>query len=190
MAIEQVNKALDSNQVIYVLIDPKDYQRNISEILKTCSKKFAEIESILFDEPKRIGVVLFSTPVSRIESELPKELISDRLFFIDCVTLAVSHPTGSEEYRYRNPKTDLGDLGKDLFDLLFDNKCGLLIVESPTNLLEYHDRMGVVRLVHDITTQVVSKNLSSVFIYPTEGFAKEIEKDVEMFADKIIEANK
>ncbi|MBD3262298.1 MAG: hypothetical protein GF334_11650 [Candidatus Altiarchaeales archaeon] len=197
--LDELLEYMGEGEVVYVLLPSRRYRQSLAPILKNLANKYAKIGVTLFNTPTNKALNLLTAQEEVEEKGLftetkskegfSREEVADRFFFIDCVSSGLKKPQQTRCI-HLSPQTGLMGMCGELIKLVSEKKCEVILIDSPINLLEYHDRMEVVRFIHDLTTQLIEANLPCLFIYPTEGFAREIEKDVEMFADKIIETKK
>jgi len=119
---------------------------------------------------------------------MPKDL--KKFFFIDAVTASVKTPEENDNVVFISSPRALTELNITLNKVLEVGNLDCTVFDSLSTLLVYEDQMTVIRFVHNVMAKLRTTNSKGVFTALKEDITTNLMKDLNMFADKVVELSR
>ena len=173
-----VRAGIQENQVIVLIIPDEQYSQKLLGI----TKELAQLsESMLYVSLNRpYGTLLESFSGAGIES--------GKFYFVDAVTQTAQRVNGGgEKIKYVSSPGSLTELSLTLTKLLDSQKFDYLLFDSLSTLLVYEEELVVTKFIHSLMSKVRVVKCKSVFTCLKRDVESVLIKDLNMFADRILD---
>lgn len=170
--VEILNE-LSNNQNIVWVCDTDNYSKLIDNLFKEAEKKF-----------NSIGVIESNKPVETIFNKSKNLLHRGKFLFIDCITGKSKNARDTAQLIYASGPSGLTELSIILSELI--KKVDLLIFDNLSTLLIYNNDIILTKFLHSTITKMRATNTKAVYIILKKDFKGPL-KDLELFADKVVE---
>ncbi len=179
---EKLRKALqklDGEKTILVVSSAENIQKNMYDATEFLVKK------------KNLSGVYISInkPCKTIKSELigKRKLNNKRLYFIDCISAAVSKTKKVQNVLYVSDPTNLQGISKSIKQIAqVVREDGLILVDALRTLLIYNSAQEISKFVESITS-LQEKYKIRVLFMTTAGKDKKLIKKIYKYFDKVIQ---
>ncbi|MBN2127619.1 MAG: hypothetical protein JW703_04490 [Candidatus Diapherotrites archaeon] len=175
----------ENKNIILSFKSHSNHKQELINILKSIDSKFNSICFITFNQTAK-------TLIDELEKN---KLNPEKYFFIDSISeeiksngsvkncLSVSSPTSLTELSIAFLK--LSHQSPELTEFK-TKKIDLILFDSISSLLLYNSEIKTVKFLHYFFNSIKSNNLKSIFIILEEDIQKNVVKEIELFADKVI----
>lgn len=168
----------------------KDIEQNCqSFIVIAKSTEISQIISYAAQNHQRICYVSFQQPYYDFLLFCKTNKINPpKFFFIDCITkTVVKKPKKEEKVIFISKPTAYDEIKKTIWKVLQEEKYGLLIFDSLSDILIYEQEMKTLMFLHSLTATIKGQGCPVLFILHSEDTEKETIKQLGMMVDKTIE---
>jgi hypothetical protein len=173
-----------------VLLTELKANKNIVLMLKggIYKSSIMEINKQLSDTMKKIVYIAISNPSDALIAAFKKEGIdTDKYYFIDCISKKGGGINLRDNCKYMAGPTAMTKISICVSKLLEKKKTELIFLDSISSMLIYNDELSVIKFLHNIMNKVRLSDAKAVYIILESDLEKKLMKDVELFADKIVE---
>jgi len=175
-----LKKEVVDNQIVVVLIPNEQFSAKLMEIVDVMAKNF-----------KKVCYISMNKPYDTIIKTLEKNNVDPKKFyFIDCITRTVRKPEAVDHCKFVTSPRALTELSITMTEVLKKQKVDSLIFDSLSTLLVYESLMAVTKFAHTIIAQIRVSNSHGVFTSLKEDVNPALVKDLNMFADRVLDLGK
>lgn len=177
---KEIKKELKENQITVFVVPNTKYATTLNELAKEVSTNY-----------KKIAYISLNKPYNTLIKTLSKDGLNPTDFFvIDAVTHRVipSAQSTAKCYYISGPSA-LTELGVAIGKLLAREKIDAVIFDSLSTLLVYQKGMSVIKFTHFVMSKIRTLEAKGVFTALKEDIDSGLIKDLNMFADKIVEVD-
>ena len=176
--MEWANNILESNFSI-VVFDTSHYSKQIPSFLRML-------------EDKKICYLCLSRPLNDIKKYLKDNRIDYSDFcFVDVLSSHYALPEFQNNCIFLDSPVKLDGLVTAIENSITLKNCSIILFDTISSLLHYHDSFAIVRLTHTLKSESLPRNIIKIFLINTEDILPEFDhsviKDLSMFADSVIE---
>jgi archaellum biogenesis ATPase FlaH len=173
-----IKKEIEENQIIVVIIPNELYLKKLIFLIK-----------LLIENGEILYVNINKPYSSLIEVFRKKGIPVDRFFFIDTVTKTVVEPEPVENVEFVSSPSALTELSIAISKMLRNKKFYCVLFDSLSTLLVYEGSLTVIKFTHSLMSKFRALNSKGVFTVLKGDIKTELIKDLNMFADRIIDLN-
>lgn len=178
MAVNEKEVTPSKKHQIIVLIIPNDqYMERIVDVAK----------EVAVDSQKICYVTLNRPYDSLIETLKSANVDTSKFFFVDGITKTAEAPPSIENCEFVSSPSALTELSLTTSDLLDSQKYDYIIFDSLSTLLVYESEIVVTKFIHFLMSKVRIVGCKAIFTCLKQDADSVLIKDLNMFADKIIE---
>ena len=171
----KIESAIKNNDILVFLVPNTKYSECLEKIVSNISKKF-----------ERICYVSLNKPYTTICRELEnKKIDTEKFFFIDAVSQKIE--SDKEHVLYVSSPRALTELSITINKVLEIGSVQVVVFDSLSTLLVYEGSMTVIKFVHSIISTIRNMKAKAVFTCLKEDISNDLIKDLNMFADDLIE---
>jgi len=176
--MEWADNILKSNFSI-VVFDSRQYSKQIPSLLKML-------------EDKKICYLCLSRSLNDIKKFLNENKIDYSGFcFIDVLSSHYMLPEFQNNCIFLDSPGELEGLVTAIENSIALKNCSIILFDTISSLLHYHDSFTIMKLTHNIKSEVVPKNIIKIFLVNKDEILPKLDhtivKDLSMFADSVIE---
>lgn len=170
----------------------KDLPENFIVLLIVGSDKYEEanmhILDLLVNKEKSTGsYVTVNRPYKNmVQLMKTKNIDSDKIFFIDCITRKVEEPKEVKNCVFIDSPSNLTELGIALEEVFKQSEHKFLFLDSLNILSVYNSVDRVVKFAHFLTSKMRMHDLKGIMISLHEETDKKLISELSQFCDKMI----
>jgi hypothetical protein len=173
-------KILNAHETVVLILPETVYLKKLIEVIRDVTEEY-----------KNICYLSVIRPYTVLIQELDKNKIDNKkFFFIDCVSGGGSNSQQTENCVFVDSPESLTEILRAINSALDERKPEVLIIDSPSTLAIYSDSMEVVRLMHTLVTKLRMAGCKGIFPCIKDEKNSMLLKDLEMFADEVIDMQK
>lgn len=176
--IHEALKTQPESSVFLVIVDLKNYQTCILEIVK------------LMQSLRNFGVYFtVNKPFQDLSQQLaPKGIDCSKVFFIDAIS-AISERSGADSSSavFLDSPTDLIEVNNSISRSIPSKKASFVLVDSLSTLLLYNKPMSVERFVHSLVGKIRGEHCMGFLLTVKSAEHSGFVETVSQFVDSIIE---
>lgn len=170
-----IEEAIKKNDILVFVVPTMDYSECLEGIV-----------AVLCADFQRICYVSLNKPHTTILRELKeKKIDTEKLFFIDAVSQKIE--SDDAQVLYISSPRALTELSITINKVLEIGKVQVVIFDSLSTLLVYEGSMTVIKFVHSVISTLRNLGAKAVFTCLKEDVSSDLVKDLNMFADEMIE---
>lgn len=172
-----LKEEIKENQIVVVVTSQPDYSEKLLEIIRHVAQDYKKICYITLNKP-------YDTIIAMLKK---KDVNTNKFFFIDAITKTVRAPKEINQCTYIESPRSLTALNIVMNQVLETANVDLILFDSINTLLVYEKPMVVTKFLHAVMSKIRAYNTKGVFVGQKGNATKVLLKDLNMFADKIIE---
>ncbi|MFA5406267.1 MAG: ATPase domain-containing protein [Candidatus Nanoarchaeia archaeon] len=166
-------KVLSENKIILLLVPGITYNQSILKFSRTLSNRYV------------CYVTLNKSFSALVESFKYKRVKADKFFFIDCVTKTVISPAREKNVSFIKSPSALTDLSLAIKKQL--PKSDIIVIDSLSTLLIYHEPDRVANFIHNIINKVqLNKKTILIVLMSKSDSDNTLFKKVEVMVNKVV----
>jgi len=165
------------NEIIGVIIPDMEYDEKLSQIVESLTRDFNKILYISINKPYEKLMNKFND----------KKINTGKIYIIDCITKTVNKEITSDNCIYVSSPRNFDDIHTAISDILRRHEVDAALIDSPSSLLTYYDRMDVLKFIHLLMIKLLVANCKGIFPFQRES-GESFRRSIEMFTDKMIKA--
>ena len=172
-------KEFTSNKFLIILVDEKEYARNLDDIIRTIQQN-----------KTRICYVCLSKPYTDVLKDLESMgMKRENFFFIDIMTSHYTKPIPQDDCIFLSSASNLDDIRQAVRKAVEEKNCSTILFDTISTLLIYQEKHSIVEFTHNLISEKEQENTKKLFIVLKEGNKEEdtLTDDLQMFADKKID---
>jgi len=170
-----IKESLNDSEIIGLVIPDIAYDEKLVEVAGNISKNYDNILYISIDKP-------FDKLVDKFKKN---KINCDNFHFIDCITHTLKKPEPCEKCTYVSSPRAFDEVHGAISDVLKKREIDIVLIDSPSSLLTYYERMDVLKFIHILMIKLLTANCKGIFPFPRES-GESFKRSVEMFTDKVV----
>jgi hypothetical protein len=173
--IPEIKESLAKNDVISLVIPDVNYNEILIDVAGMVSREY---EKILY--------LSVSKSYDELMREFTKNKIgADRFLFIDCITGTSKDVQSAKNCVYVSSPKAMDEMHRAILDILKEHKINLMLIDSPSALLTYRERMDVLKFIHLLVTKLTFLECKSIIPFRKESSGP-MRRSIEMFVDETV----
>ena len=171
---------LSDNQVMVLLIPEEDY---LQQLLKVVTQ--------LADEANRICFISLNRPYTSLTSLFEKNNVdAKKFYFIDAITKTAELPPETENCSFISSPGALTELSVEVSSIIENEEFDYLLFDSLSTLIVYETDAVITKFIHFLMAKVRVASCKAIFTCLKQDMQTNLIRDINMFADKIIDLDK
>jgi hypothetical protein len=180
--MENALSSIGQDSFVLVIVDEADYAGSLGELMKSIENAH-----------KRICYTCMSKPYSDVMDNLSAlGMKTDKFFFVDVLSSHYTMPEPVSNCIFVNSPSDLEEIRLAIIDAVENHDCSAIIFDTITTMLVYQQTSSIVHFTNNLVSEKKQENAKKLFIMlkdnaPGNHGAADLEKDLELFADRKID---
>ena len=171
-----VSEENEGGQIIVLLIPDEEYARRVMDITADLSKV-----------SEKLCYITLNLPYNSLVRNLTSRGIDvSSFYFIDAITQTAEMAVKSDSVEYVSSPGALTELSLSISNLLETRKFDYLVFDSLSTLLVYESPLIVTKFIHSLMAKIRVVGCKSIFTCLRQDSDSMLLKDINMFADKIL----
>lgn len=167
-------------KITILLIPDTSYSESLTGVVRYVTEK-----------TERLCYVSLNKPYSSLRESFRNQSIrTERIFFIDAASKKSGTSDDKEPVVFVSSPRALTEMGITIKKIIDAARIESIIFDSISTLLVYEKPPTILKFVHSMTSEFRSKNISSFFTLVKDKASEEMLKDLNMFADEVIDFGK
>lgn len=172
-----INLGADVSQIIVLIIPEDNYTERLVKVVKELSKL-----------PTKLCYISLNRPyISLINIFQKAGLNTDNIYFIDAITRTAQLATKCTNCEFVSSPGALTELSVTISNIMETNQYRYIIFDSLSTLLVYESDNTIAKFVHFLMAKVRVAGCNAVFTCLKQDADSILVKDINMFADKVID---
>lgn len=167
----------DETQILVLIIPNKDYQKRVTDLTKDIAKLSEKICYVSLNKPYKTLLKNFTDA----------GIDTTKFIFIDAITKTAEMPPVVENCEFVSSPGALTELSLAISNTLETKGVNLIVFDSLSTMLVYEDENIVTKFVHSLMAKIRVMGCRGIFTCLKQDSDTVLLKDVNMFADKIID---
>ena len=173
--MQNIKEKLDADEIIGLVIPDIEYNEILMEAAGFLSKYYGKILYISINKP-----------YDKLTGKYKKNKIDlNKFYFIDCITRTAEDVQQKENCFFVSAPGTLDEIQAAVLDALREREIDLTLIDSPSSLLTYYERVDVLQFMHRLMTEIIVSGCEGIFPFQKEG-AGSLKRSVEMFVDDVV----
>jgi archaellum biogenesis ATPase FlaH len=169
-----------SSQIIVLIMPEENYTGHLLDVLSDMARSDWSILYVSLNRPYSSMIKIFGE----------KGISPSRMHFVDAITKTAEIPGECDQCDYVSSPGSLTELSVNISRLLDNGQYNLLIFDSLSTLLVYESDTTIAKFVHFLMAKVRVAGCSALFTCLKQDSDSILIKDINMFADKVIDFEK
>ena len=171
---------LTENQIIVLIVPDKDYLSSIVTLTRDISANSKRICYVTLNRPYRSLLDIFSK----------NGINTSKFYFIDAITKTAEMAESIDNCEFVSSPGALTELSLSISNILEQEKFDYMIFDSLSTLLVYESETVITKFVHFLIAKVRVIGCNAMFTCLRQDINSVLVRDINMFADKIIDVEK
>ena len=174
--ILNIKEILNDDKIIGLVLPDVGYGKTLVKVLSALSRDYDKILYISLDKP-------YSELINKFKQN---KINIDKFYFIDCITRTVKDMQSTENCCFVSSPRELDEIHAAVSDALKKHGIDIVLIDSPSSLLAYHEDMDILQFIHRLITVFIVAKCKAVFPFQKEGMEL-LRRGIEMFTDKTVD---